>query len=309
MKKQLRKAMICTVAMMLVAVLTLTGVTYAWFSDSDSATVDGITMDVVSKDGGVYISKEAYPAVFDISVAIEPGKDIFTGKHNPASTAGTLSGGKLKFYSGTLGSSTDQTLDIEAVSEEGYYFEQDIYFDNSTGGKDITVSLAGTEIAPVGGKRTDLAARIAVVTHGSIGIEDFKNQNDYPVASSIDAVQIYEPNSTEHIPAGVTEYQKNIKPEAGQADAFKYYGLNGTGTDINRFGKTAATQLVDMTTLMHTDKTTPVLKKKAEDVKITVPQGQYLKTTIYVWLEGQDADCQNNISAKPYTAAIKFTLE
>lgn len=308
MKKQLRKAMICTVAMMLVAVLTLTGVTYAWFSESNEATVDGITMDVVSKDGGVYISKDPYPANFDISVAIEPETDIFTGKHNPSSTAGTLSGGKLTFYNGTIGSPTDKTLDIEAVSEEGYYFEQDIYFDNSTGGKDITVSLAGTEIAPEGGKRTDLAVRIAVVTHGSISIEDFKNQNDYPVASSIDAVQIYEPKSTEHIPAGVTEYQKNIKPEAGQSDAFKYYGLNGTGTDINRFGETAATQLVDMTTLKHTDGTA-VLKRSAGDVKITVPQGQYLKTTIYVWLEGQDADCQNNISGKPYTAAIKFTLE
>ena len=308
MKKQLRKAMICTVAMMLVAVLTLTGVTYAWFSESNAATVDGITMDVVSKEGGVYISKDPYPANFDISVAIEPETDIFTGKHNPASTAGTLSGGKLTFYNGTIGSPTDKTLDIEAVSEEAYYFEQDIYFDNSTGGKDITVSLAGTEIAPDGGKRTDLAVRIAVVTHGSIGIEDFKNQTDYPVASSIDAVQIYEHRSTEHIPAGITEYQKNINPEKGQGDRFKYYGLNGTGTDINRFGETAATQLVDMTTLTHTDGTA-VLKYSAGDVKITVPQGQYLKTTIYVWLEGQDADCQNNISGKPYTAAIKFTLE
>ena len=56
MKKQLRKAMICTVAMMLVAVLTLTGVTYAWFSENNEAYVNGLNMAVVKSSGGVYIS-------------------------------------------------------------------------------------------------------------------------------------------------------------------------------------------------------------------------------------------------------------
>ncbi|MBR0450322.1 MAG: hypothetical protein IIX30_05865, partial [Clostridia bacterium] len=82
MKKQLRKAMICTVAMMLVAVLTLTGVTYAWFSTSNEATVDGITMQVAAYEGGIYISKDPFPSNFDTSISIEE-HEIFQGQHNP----------------------------------------------------------------------------------------------------------------------------------------------------------------------------------------------------------------------------------
>ena len=308
MKKQIRKAMLCTIAMMVAAIVSLTGVTYAWFSESNEATVDGIKMDVISKDGGVYISKQPYPATFDTSVSIEES-EIFQGKHNASSTAGLLNAdGTMKFFNGTIESPTDKTLNIESVSEDGNYFEQNIYFDNSTGGKDITISLAGTEILPTDGKRTDLAARIAIVVHGSITIDDFVAQKDYPVAKNgtVDApamfkgypvVQIYEPNATTHIPAGITEYQKNINPEKGQGDEFIYYGLNNTGTDVNRFGEGSPSQLTLVNTV-----------KKAEDVKFVVPMGEYLKITVYVWLEGQDADCQNNISGKPYEAAIKFTL-
>ena len=301
MKKQLRKAMICTVAMMLVAVLTLTGVTYAWFSTSNEATVDGITMQVAAYEGGIYISKDPFPSNFDTSISIE-ADEIFQGQHNPASTAGYVGNdGKLQFFSGSLDSNTDKTLnEIISVSENGYFFEQDIYFDNSTGSKEITINLTGTTIIPTGGKRTDLAARIAIVTHGSIDTKAFEAQTGYPTApAGKAAVQIFEPNDTIHIPAGHTEYKNNMpgKSAATDTETYQYFGLKGTGVNIDRFDVSNA-QLEEVTTI-----------KKAEEVKIKVPAESYLKITIYVWLEGQDADCQNNISGKPYTADIHFTLE
>ena len=294
MKKQIRKAMLCTIAMMVAAILTLTGVTYAWFSESDEAQVDGITMELVGVDGGVYISTMPYPEEFDTSITIPEG--TITGEHNPASTAGILSSGKLQFFTGTLDKPTDKTLNITSVSETGYYFEQDIYFDNSTGSNEITINLTGTEIAPTDGKRTDLAVRIAVVTHGSITVQQFEDQVAYPTATASSAVQICEPNSGEHIAKGTTEYKNNIDPEAGSGGVYKYFGIKAAGNDVNRFE--AGTNLVEMNTI-----------KEYENVKIVVPAEQYLKTTIYVWLEGQDADCQNNISGKPYSVAINFTLE
>ena len=298
MKKQIRRAMLGTVAMMLMGVVSLTGVTYAWFSESNEANVDGISMQVTAYEGGIYISKDPYPAQFDNSISISPD-EIFQGKHNPASTAGYLNGGKLQFFSGSIDGPTDKTLnEIVSVSENGYYFEQDIYFDNSTGSKDITINLTGTTIIPTDGKRTDLAARIAVVTHGSITAADFAAQNPYPTAADKSAVQIFEPNATVHTPAGHTEYKNNMPGQAAASDTveYKYFGLKAIGTDVDRF--TAGTQLEEVTTI-----------KDASGVKIVVPEGRYLKTTIYVWLEGQDADCQNNISGKPYTADIHFTLE
>ena len=300
MKKQIRKAMICTIAMMVAAIVSLTGVTYAWFSESNEATVDGISMKVAAYEGGIYISKDPFPSKFDTSISIE-ADEIFQGQHNPASTAGYVGNdGKLQFFSGSLDSPTDKTLnEIISVSENGYFFEQDIYFDNSTGSKEITINLTGTTIIPTDGKRTDLAARIAIVTHGSIDTIAFNAQTAYPTApAGKGAVQIFEPNDTIHTPAGHTEYKNNMpgKSAASDTDTYKYFGLKAIGTDIDRF--TEGSQLEEVTTI-----------KKAEDVKIKVPAESYLKITVYVWLEGQDADCQNNISGKPYTADIHFTLE
>ena len=46
MKKTLRRAMLSTICMLVVAVMSLTGVTYAWFSQSTTAKVDGMTMEI-----------------------------------------------------------------------------------------------------------------------------------------------------------------------------------------------------------------------------------------------------------------------
>lgn len=299
MKKQLRKAMICTVAMMLIAVLTLTGVTYAWFSKSDEAEVNGLTMEVVSRDGGVYVSTKPYTD-FGTSITITPPQDAV---YNPASTAGQLDeNGKLKFFNGFLDSPTDKTLDIEAISAPGnYYIMQDVYFDNSTGSTPVRISLEGTEIVPADeARKTHVAARVAIVTHGSITQAEFNNAQNYPTTTDNSNVQIYENNSGLHTQTGINEYKKFVNPNASNNDNFKYYAVNSVGTDVNRFNEGSPTQLTDMST-------SSALKTDANNVIIEVPAGSYLRTTLYVWLEGQDPDCQNNISGKPYSANIKFT--
>ena len=297
MKKQIRRAMLGTVAMMLMGVVSLTGVTYAWFSKSDEAEVNGLTMEVVSRDGGVYVSTKPYTD-FGTSISIVPPEGSI---YNPASTAGQLDeNGKLKFFNGYLDSPTDQTLNIVALSDPTNYFVmQDVYFDNSTGSTPVRISLAGTEIVPTdAAKNTHLATRIAIVTHGSITQDDFLAAKDYPMTTNSSNVQIYENNAGTHTQQGINEYTKFINPHASSSDVYQYYALNGVGEDINRFNDGTPSQLTDMSGKVITD---------PNSVIIEVPAGSYLKTTLYVWLEGQDADCQNNISGKPYTASIKFT--
>ena len=299
MKKQIRRAMICTIAMMLMGVVSLTGVTYAWFSKSDEADVNGLTMEVVSRDGGVYVSTMPYTD-FGTSITITPPQDAV---YNPASTAGQLDeNGKLKFFNGFLDSPTDRTLDIEAISDPGNYFiMQDVYFDNSTGSTPVRISLAGTEIIPTDEARnTHLAARVAIVTHGSITQEQFNNAENYPTTTNNANVQIFENNAGTHTQQGTNEYKKFINPNASANDTYKYYAVNSIGEDIDRFNDGNPAQLTDMST-------TGIVKADPNSVVIEVPAGSYLRTTLYVWLEGQDPDCQNNISGKPYTAAIKFT--
>ena len=300
MKKQIRRAMICTIAMMLVGVVSLTGVTYAWFSKSDEADVNGLTMEVVSRDGGVYVSTMPYTD-FGTSITITPPQDAV---YNPASTAGQLDeNGKLKFFNGYLDSPTDTTLDIEAISDPGNYFiMQDVYFDNSTGSTPVRISLAGTEIIPTDAARnTHLAARVAIVTHGHITQEQFNVGADYPTTRDNANVQIYENNSGTHTQQGINEYKKYVNPNASNSDNFKYFAVNSVGEDVNRFNDGNPAQLTDMST-------SPALKTSADSVIIEVPAGCYLRTTLYVWLEGQDADCLNEISGGEFKFNVVFEV-
>lgn len=313
MKKQLRKAMICTIAMMLVAVLTLTGVTYAWFSESDSADVNGLELAVVKTEGGVYISTTpSDPTSFGTSVDITPADgEIFV----PVSTSCQLyteegeNYGKIKFYEGGLTSPNDTTVtskEISPASRNGKYIFSEVYFDNSTGASDITVSLDGTVITPKAtATSTHLATRVAIATYGSITQETYNNGagvDKFPTMPT--SVQVYENNAGEHTTQGINEYKKLVPSETIFDKTFDYYALTRATTaeengedgagGVNRFA-TGGDHLKKMET-----------KTVASAVTVTVPANSYLKIGVYVWLEGQDADCQNNISGNTFTAAIVF---
>ena len=355
MKKQLRKAMICTVAMMLVAVLTLTGVTYAWFSVSDAASVTDMSIQVESRDGGVYISTKPYED-FGTSISFDVKKDangMSINKFDPVSTSGRLDGnGKLVFFTGSLTSPTDAMLDIDEVkatdqeAAEGMFLVQDVYFDNSTGSGLLVVSLKDTIIESTNSnKKIQAATRIAVVTHGSWTLEQFEANKDLntPYPAGTPTVQILETNPKDHTTAGGNEYK--VLTGKTTVDLEKpfdyYYGVNCVPNEINTAPENQAPVMVEpkmnrynkkvneadklptgtvgsntnaevLTKLEYMkeedrDKTKPVLLQSMSELEIMVPAGSYLWTTVYVWIEGQDPDCQNNISGTPYKVSMTFT--
>jgi hypothetical protein len=300
----------------------LTGVTYAWFSQSDFATVSDMEIAVESRDGGVYISTKPYED-FGTTIDIPVPKDAKGDnvKFNPASTAGILtSDGKLKFFNGSLESPTDDTMSIEAIAAPGaYYIEQEVYFDNSTGSGDLIISLKDTVIASTNENRAIQAAtRVAVVTHGSLTKEQFDVKKltgeAYPLGTP--TVQILETNPTEHTSLGISEYKLLTgKTSVGANETFAYYyGVNDVtaeGVEINRYNKKVNSgdpDISQLTKLSHNaDKTATILRATPDDVEIIVPAYSYLKTIVYIWIEGQDPDCQNNVSGTPYVASIRFT--
>lgn len=322
MKKQIRKAMICTIAMMVAAIVSLTGVTYAWFSQSDFATANGLEMSVLEADGGVYISK-TLTGTYGPSITLEADPDT---KYTSVSTAGNIdsSTGKLEFFEGTISHPDSVDLKTKKITAAGnYYIEQDVYFDNSAGTTGVTISLDGTTITPVKvgtvTKRVDLATRIAVVTHGSITKAQFA-ANDVPAnTTNSDDVQILETNPLDHTETGRNEYTayymekdpvtQKPKEQAPIQGFYDYYAVGAEATTaISRVNPSASGgKLVDMVNKKTSDTTANILKRDAKDVQFTVPAGSYLKITVYVWIEGQDVDCQNDVSGNSFKTNIRFT--
>ena len=96
MKKQIRRAMICTIAMMLMGIVSLTGVTYAWFSKSETAIVGGMNLGIISKEGGVLMSAKPDPEEWGYRLNL----DINESEYNPASMTpnNIKSDGNIQFY-------------------------------------------------------------------------------------------------------------------------------------------------------------------------------------------------------------------
>ena len=118
MKKQIRKAMICTIAMMVAAVVSLTGVTYAWFSQSETATVDGISMTVVSQTGGILMSGTPAPTT-EQGWAYKLSVGYTESGLWPASTAPqnvVKATGDLQFYYGIINDANLDQLQTKKVT-------------------------------------------------------------------------------------------------------------------------------------------------------------------------------------------------
>ena len=285
MNKNLRKAMISAICMLIVGVMSLTGVTYAWFTSSSSATVTGMTFDVYSPVGGVLISDTFNT---DWSYSIELQDASFTN-FMPLSTSDNLTGGKLNFFAGTvntaptLGELGDEIYTLEAG--DGSYFAKTLYLYND-GAEAVSVNLAGTTIAfnTAGEKnnKAETAMRLALVKHGQY---DQKTASVAPSAGSA-GVAIYEPHAETHVDGTLT-------------GKLPYYGITAASGMNNWFDSTGDS--------LYTEEVNTVVDLASDDLTVTVDAGMCYAVTVYIWLEGQDVDCVNSVGGSNLMAALHFT--
>ena len=296
MKKQIRRAMMCTIAMMLMGIVSLTGVTYAWFSQSDTAVVGGMNLGIVSKEGGVLMSAVPNPSEWAFRLDLDMQETEF----NPSSmTPGNIQeNGKIQFYNGVINESKPSDIYTEAVTQNKYYIEKDIYFYNDSLEEAIKVVLdkESTILSDVT-NGVDMAMRLAIVNHGvytkgteTSGINEFKTTDPANV-------MIYEFNPKQHLDGGT--------------DVRTTYGVKAA-SGVNNFFNTKEEEdaIADGnpdTNAQYLDKTTAVYKDSVDDVSFEIPADSYYRITVYLWLEGQDVDCKNAISGSNMNIQLGFT--
>lgn len=300
MKKTFRKAMLSTVAMLIVGVMSLTGVTYAWFTSGTTATVDNVVLNVESATGGLQVSKTG--AVWGSSVNLAINEQL-----SPVSTVGALNtsgdgaDNSMIFFKGTVDPANYDNVTSEAVSAG--YVSTFIYLKNDTGDA-VTVNLSGTNPAVVDGfgKSAHFASRlgIAVVDRSSTSFDladDGKGEADEAATNDLFAVTekyIYEPFAVNHTDRAVDLYGIDKTSDA----ALPYFGISGASEEAFEWNKGEA----------QTGKTAAVngLTTDASTIQITVQNGEFVKVAVYVWLEGQDLDCENSVSSDRFQFTIKL---
>lgn len=295
MKKNLvKKAVLPVFVALLCSVIALTSVSYAWFTMGNKASVSTLELSVTSASG-MQVSATGYENDFKGVISLTELTDIETnqmpkkddqGKFDfafiPVSTTDVLSNGLHKFWTGEVGDTGSVTYAEEEEDAKNYMFF-DLYF-KSAGGQtlyfDISSTVKDNEDADL---NTSLAMRVSFVYFGSsdkAGVDGITK-----LTSTATKAVIWEPNATEHTKVGLNK-------GATQNENYQAKGVDLSGTSTNISLPTAESMYIDQ-----------VASKGLEITDMT--QG-YHKVRVYIWLEGEDIDCDNDISGGLVKVDLKF---
>ena len=300
MKQNLRKkALVPAIAMVLASVIALTGVTYAWFTTGNTASVTGLDVNVQTANG-IQISLDAdkWKSVITADDLVEAiGKatayadrtiQIPGGEIAPVSTAGNVVDGKLQMFYGEY----DKSGNLRSVAEVeqnrtsgGNFVAFDLFF-KSTMDQTLTLNLGDTAsfvkgTTSMGGfdnVGTEKAVRVAFLDMGSAA-----TAAQARALKDVNAVHIWEPNSATRA--------DGVDAETGK---LAYKGFKAEFESVPEDSLTDS----EVATVTTFDTNQDIIELKTGISKVRV----------YIWLEGQDVDCINNISFGDFTANLAFSV-
>ena len=197
----------------------------------------------------------------------------------------------MAFFNGTTQDGTKLTTTAATIAAgNGNFYAFDLFFNILD--KDVTLKLGAGSIVTSGDDiETCLASRVAFVNCGTAATPA---EAKALTATSSSAKVIWEPRADERSKGardqGITE-----------TEAKSYKGVSGAGTDFDP--STDTTYLTAVTTSAFAEGADNAIA--ADETLFTISKG-ITKVRVYIWLEGQDVDCTNDISGNSFTTLLNF---
>ena len=340
-KKRKNKTKTLILLLFLTIVMLATS-TYAWFTANKTVKISNIDVNVAAASG-IQISTDASVwktliTTTDISEGYTVGsytdKNQLPGSMVPVSTPGTATSGYLNFYKGTVEANettglyelSAEACDPEAKSTTNGDFiafdiflrldtASDVYLENGSG---VIVKEGTTD------KGLQYASRMAFVTEGHGAT--LASQTDLVSPNTASQIIILEPNYDGHNGYGVQQaktYYTKYTYASGIANLVAGTG-NGAITYDAIKAEIASTDPIELSltnatdkstyfqTMSNVQKTTTAFSNADEGEEnlllyTAMPAG-VTKIRVYMWIEGQDVDCENNASGSDLTFNLSFTL-
>lgn len=324
-KKNTKKKILPLILLLLLTTIMLSTSTYAWFTANKTVTIESINVNVATSSG-LQISTDAknWKSVITNADITNPtdwtqgNTNQFPSMLEPVSTAGDVNAetGHLNMFSGDVGTTNGEfSLTSEALTEtkgtDGKFIAFDIFLRTEADGDPIYLTT-DSNVIKKGDTDTGLknAARVAFVIQGNAvsttapaTLRTLKTGSSGAGITSSD-VTIWEPNSDVHTSYGVAaalEYYGKTTSEGPAADALAYEGIYAAISSpvlLKEANSTShAANFKAVTTLKTIE--TPT----AYTELITLKSG-VTKIRVYLWVEGQDVDCENNASGSEITYNI-----
>lgn len=315
MKKTIKKrAFVSAIAMLIVSAIVLTSSTFAWFSMSKQATVDSMDLTVSSPEG-IQISANAsawtanltIDEIFNTDDTTTSRYDAYEGNTNlyptdlvPVSSAfeyANSATGVANFYKATLNDAG--YANVSAISQTAGNADNaglisfDLFFKVA---QQTTVYFGTSEFKDNSSSDVLTALRVGFTPLGNLAIgstaAEAQALNTFTRGTGNIVYEVDSMNrSADATSLGQTTGRLDTKYLAGTGAS----GQTANGILDNSFTHATAAKLVRDT--------------DAASVKSFTLNAGVTKMRVFLWVEGNDVDCQNSIAGAAFTAALKFTID
>jgi len=337
-KNKKKKKLTSLLLLCFLTIIMISISTYAWFTANRTVTISSLDVNVTASSG-LQVSVDAYNWKTVITNAdINTADTLYTGAVNqvptvlkPVSTAGNFvnaTSGKLAMFSGTvIDDAGDFKLTAAALTDTkgngvdaGDYIVFDLFLKNDST-EPLTPLYLSSEsgVIPKGPTDSGLknASRIAFVVEGNTLSSDPAGAQG-KTTDDTSNVYIWEPNFDVHTPNGVTAAFSTYEITTTETGAgiIAYEGVKAPiaspGVKLKDANSTDGGTYASSFQAV-----TPKYKTSAKYSEIAIGD-EYLavfslkpgitKLRIYMWVEGQDVDCENNASGTDISFNVQFTL-
>lgn len=295
--------------------------TYAWFSSNRVVSLNTLNVHIQA-DGGLEVSTDAinFKQVITVQDIMDARKNYSNSRNQlparlyPVSTGGNIDGsGYLEMFSGeaTNTSGTDfvlianKSLEEESFGEDssGKFIAFDLFF-KTTNTKELYLS-SNSKVTYSGDSSNGIenATRVAFLNEGVSSGEGAQNLN-----GAKDAI-IWEPNYDVHTEFGV----KNAKDVYGiitsqvGGSLLPYDGVinNITASNNVKINEASSSRYPNLFKRVNVSLNTTA--NNSSNKKILDLNPSITKIRIYMWIEGQDVDCEDNASYGDISFNLEFT--
>ena len=315
--------------LLLIAILLIAS-TYAWFTSNQTVTISSIDVNVAASKG-IQISVDGidWRTVIsneDITNAVNTyaaAVNKLPTTMEPVSTIGEVANDRMKMFYGTVTANTTgdyvlyadaenaNTEDAETAVTAGKYIAFDIFLkvDEAqqhiylTSGSDVTHKAVNGSLD----KGLKNSARVAFCILGNTS-SDSTTQVIQGLTGGTDSY-IWEPNYDVHTQAGVNAAYTfyNISTSTTNGSLIPYNGVKAEIPSANPVA--LASNSSDYFDAVTVDYSTVAGGSRAYDTEIFPLSAGITKIRVYMWVEGQDVDCENGASGADIRFDLGFTID
>ena len=299
--------------------------TYAWFTANKTVSIGTLEVQIeakngiqISADGTNWKSIVQKTDLTSASTTYGAAKNQLPDVLEAVSTGGVVNtDGQLPMYYGNIGTNAEgnyiltATKETDTNGETGKYIAFDLFFkvDKQT---DIWITpnsgVKTTDATDTGIKN---ASRIAFVVLGNTTAGDTVANIQALNKGTASSTYIWEPNYNIHTPAGIA----NARDVYGKVDVtadhaiLPYSGVISAINDSDNILLGNATQAKDDTKFKDVTITYKTKANFTHYIPAFKLSNGITKVRIYMWVEGQDVDCENNASNGNISFDLQITTE